>query len=92
MLVEKPKDTYYDALEASSKGWHESINDEMPFVSYMVRITKSAYKTFFERVEHLTTKGISKPNRVRRFIEGKLGKATKKRNHGGLPGYQHDDD
>ena len=70
--------TRYDALEASSKGWHEGINDEIPFVSYMLGITKSAYKTFFERVEHLTAKGLSKPERVRRFIEGKLGKVTKK--------------
>ena len=41
-------------------------------------IIKNAYKTFSDRVEHLTTKGISKPERVRQFIESKLGKVTKK--------------
>jgi len=78
MLIEKTKDTYYDALQASSTGWHDGTNDYMPFVSYTLGIIKSAYKTFSERVEHLTTKGISKPERVRQFIENKLGKVTKK--------------
>lgn len=78
MLIEKTKDTYYDALQASSDGWHEGTNDYAPFVSYTLGIIKSAYKTFSERVEHLTTKGISKSERVRQFIEGKLGKVTKK--------------
>lgn len=78
MLIEKTKDTYYDALKASSTGWHDGTNDYMPFVSYTLGVIKSAYKTFSERVEHLTTKGISKPERVRQFIENKLGKVTKK--------------
>lgn len=78
MLIEKTKDTYYDALQASSTGWHDGTNDYMPFVSYTLGIIKNAYKTFSERVEHLTTKGISKPERVRQFIENKLGKVTKK--------------
>lgn len=78
MLIEKTKVTYYDALQASSTGWHDGMNDYMPFVSYTLGIIKSAYKTFSERVEHLTTKGISKPERVRQFIENKLGKVTKK--------------
>lgn len=78
MLIEKTKDTYYDALQASSEGWHEGTNDYVPFVSYTLGIIKSAYKTFSERVEHLTTKGLSKPERVRQFIENKLGKVTKK--------------
>jgi len=78
MLIEKTKDTYYDALKASSTGWHDGTNDYMPFVSYTLGVIKSAYKTFSERVEHSTTKGISKPERVRQFIENKLGKVTKK--------------
>lgn len=78
MLIEKTKDTYYDALQASSAGWHDGTNDYIPFVSYTLGIIKNAYKTFSERVEHLTTKGITKPERVRQFIENKLGKVTKK--------------
>lgn len=44
----------------------------------MLGITKSAYKASFERVKPLTTKGISRPERVRRFIEGKLWKGDEK--------------
>ena len=50
----------------------------MPFVAYTLGIIKNAYKTFSDRVEHLTTKGISKPERVRQFIESKLGKVAKR--------------
>ena len=78
MLIEKTKDTYYDALQESSIGWHDGANDYRPFVSYMLGIIKSAYQMFSERVEHLVTKGISKPERVRQFIANKLGKVTKK--------------
>ena len=90
--IEKTQGTYYDALEASSKGWHEGTNDNMPFVSCMFGIIKNAYKISFERVEYLTAKGISKPERVRRFIEGKFGKVTKKDIIEACPGHQHDDD
>lgn len=78
MLIEKTKDTYYEALQASSTGWHDGTNDYRPFVAYMLGVIKNAYSTFSERVEHLTTKGITKPERVRQFIESKLGKVTKK--------------
>lgn len=85
MLTEKTQDAYYNAFEANSKGWHEGTNDDMLFVSYMFGIIKNAYKMSFGCVEHLTTKGISKPERTHRFIEGKLGKVTKKRYYEGLP-------
>lgn len=84
MLTEETQDAYYNAFEANSKDWHEGTNDDMLFASYMFGIIKNAYKMSFERVEHLTTKGISKPERAHRFIEGKLGKVTKKRYYGGL--------
>ncbi len=77
-LIEKSKETYYDALHASSVGWQEEENDYRPFVAYLLGVIKSAYEAFSERVEHLTTKGLSKPERVRRFLEGRLGKVTKK--------------
>lgn len=77
-LIEKTKDTYYNALKASSTGWRDGENDYMPFVAYTLGIIMNAYKTFSDRVEHLTMKGISKPERVRQFIESKLGKVRKK--------------
>lgn len=35
MLIEKTKETYYEALQASSSGWHENVNNYEPFVKYM---------------------------------------------------------
>ena len=78
MLIEKTKATYYDALQASSIGWQDGANDDMPFVAYTLGVIQNAYRTFSERVEHLTAKGISKPERVRRFIESRLDRVTKK--------------
>lgn len=78
MLIEKTKDTYYDVLQQSGAGWHESENDYLPFVEYYLGIVLNAYREFSSRVELLTTKGLSKTDRVRTVIENKVGKITKK--------------
>ena len=38
MLIEKTKETYYEALQASSVGWHEGENSYEPFVKYYLGI------------------------------------------------------
>lgn len=78
MLIEKTKDTYYDVLQQSGVGWHEAKNDYLPFIEYYLGIVLNAYREFSSRVELLTTKGLSKTDRVRVVIENKVGKITKK--------------
>ena len=78
MLIEKSKDTYYDVLQASSNDWHEAENDYAPFVTYTLGVILKAYREFSSRVEFLTTKGISKPDRVEITIKEHLGKINKK--------------
>ena len=78
MLIEKTKDTYYDVLQQSGIGWHEAMNDYLPFVEYYLGIILNAYRELSSRVELLTTKGLSKTDRVRVVIENKVGKITKK--------------
>lgn len=78
MLIEKTKDTYYDVLLQSGIGWHESKNDYLPFVEYYLGVILNAYREFSSRVELLTTKGLSKTERVRIVIKDKVGKITKK--------------
>lgn len=78
MLIEKTKGTYYDVLQQSSVGWHETKNNYLPFVEYYLGIVLNAYRAFSSRVELLTTKGLSKTDRVRTVIENKVGKITKK--------------
>lgn len=77
-IIEKTKDTYYDALQESSLNWHEEINDYKPFVEYTLGIVLNAYREFSERVNVLITKDLSKPDRIREVIKSKVGKITKK--------------
>ena len=76
-LISDTKETYYEALQASSCNWHEGTNDYAPFVTYMLGVLVAAYRDFESRIELLTTKGLSKPDRVREIIKNHLGKITK---------------
>ena len=78
MLIEKTKETYYEALQASSAGWHESENSYEPFVKYYLGIMLKAYNEFESRVEHLKNRTLSKPERIKAMIDQKVGKITKK--------------
>ena len=76
-LISDTKETYYEALQASSYNWHEGTNDYAPFVTYMLGILVAAYRDFESRIELLAAKGLSKPDRVREIIKNHLGKITK---------------
>ena len=78
MLIEKTKETYYEALQASSAGWHENENNYAPFVKYYLGIILKAYYEFENRVEHLKHRTLSKPDRIKAMIDQKVGKITKK--------------
>lgn len=78
MLIEKTKETYYEALQASSFGWHECNNSYEPFVKYYLGIMLKAYNEFEDRVEHLKHRKLSKPERIKELFEKKVGKVTKK--------------
>ena len=78
MLIEKTKETYYEALQASSTGWHENENSYEPFVKYYLGIMLKAYNEFENRVEHLKNRTLSKPERIKTMIDQKVGKITKK--------------
>ena len=71
------KETYYEALQDSSAGWHEGTNDYLPFVRYMLGIVVAAYREFTSRVDILITRGLSKPERVREISRSTTGRSTK---------------
>ena len=77
-LIEKTKETYYEALQASSTGWHEGENSYEPFVKYYLGIMLKAYNEFESRVEYLKHRSLSKPDRIKAVIDNKVGKITKK--------------
>jgi Fic family protein len=76
-LIENSKDTYYEVLQDSSTSWYDNQNDYLPFIRYYLGILKKAYGEFEERVEYLSQKGISKPDRIKAVIDRKIGKVTK---------------
>ena len=78
MLIEKSKDSYYEALQASSQNWHENGNDYLPFLKYMLGVVVKAYNEFEDRVEHLHHRKMSKADRIKDLIEKTPGKISKK--------------
>lgn len=76
-LISDTKETYYEVLQQSSNNWHEGTNDYAPFVTYMLGILVAAYRDFETRIELLTNRGLSKPDRVREIIKKHHGKITK---------------
>ena len=77
MFIEKSKETYYEALKASSIGWHESKNDYQPFTSYYLGVILKAYQEFQDRVEYLHGKTLSKADRIKSIFQKRIGKITK---------------
>lgn len=86
MLIEKTKETYYEALQSSSTGGHECESSYEPFVKYYLGILLKAYNEFESRVEHLKNRKLSKPERIKAVIDQK--KNYKERNYRTLPGYK----
>jgi len=76
-LIENSKDTYYEALQDSSTGWHENKSDYTSFIRYYLGILQKAYSDFAERVEYLSQRGLSKPDRIKAVIDRKIGKISK---------------
>jgi Fic family protein len=76
-LIESSKDTYYEVLRDSSAEWHDNRNSYAPFISYCLGVLEKAYGEFEERVEYLSRRGMSKPDRIKAVISRKIGKITK---------------
>lgn len=76
-LIADSKETYYEVLQESSYHWHEEKNDYEPFVRYMLGMIVAAYREFSSRVELITNRELSKPDRVREVIKNSIGKITK---------------
>lgn len=76
-IISDSKETYYEVLQESSNGWHENENDYVPFVRYLLGTVAAAYREFLSRVELISSKETSKPDRVRAAIKGHLGQITK---------------
>ena len=76
-LISDSKETYYEALQDSSYGWHENKNNYSPFIEYMLGIVIAAYRELDSRIGILIGQKVSKIDRVREIIKNHLGKISK---------------
>ncbi|MBI2569857.1 MAG: Fic family protein [Candidatus Schekmanbacteria bacterium] len=71
-IVEESKETYYEALERSSAGWHESGHDVTPWLEYFWGMLLRAYDEFEQRVETLLSGRGAKTLAIRRAVERRM--------------------
>ena len=74
--IAKSKDLYYDALGASQHGWHESSEDAVPFIKYILGTILAAYKDFEDRFSIVEEK-LPAIEMVRKATLQKIGRFTK---------------
>jgi Fic family protein len=77
LIIEQTKESYYEALEASSDGWNEGKNDYFPFVRYFLEVLLKAYREFASRLSLSVNREFSKPERVRFLFSDNLGQLSK---------------
>ena len=75
-IIEQSKETYYDALEYSSRAWHEGGHDPHPWLDYFWGVLLRAYSEFTERVGGLHRGGGSKAALVREAVGRMLASFT----------------
>jgi Fic family protein len=72
-IIEESKETYYEALGASSQGWHDGIHDPMPWLRYFWGVLIAAYKEFEARVGTLRSGRGAKTDMVEEAVSRRTG-------------------
>ena len=83
--IERTKETYYEALAASSRGWRGRKSDYAPFVTYMLGIIDACYRELADRFS-LVGAPSGNEEAVRAFFDRLIGSATKWEIDGRQPG------
>lgn len=74
--IERTKETYYEALAASSAAWQDGENDYMPFVTYMLGVLTACYKELDQRFALIAAPG-GNEEMLRTYFSQLIGTATK---------------
>ena len=77
-IIFETKQEYYTSLEQSGEGWHENKDNPLHFVKYMLQVLLAAYREFDERVVSVVKDKANKQDQVKRVIDARIGKITKK--------------
>jgi len=67
-IIEENKQRYYETLEESSKGWHESKHDPWPYINFVLYVIKTAYREFEERAGSIGSPRGSKTEMVHQAV------------------------
>ncbi len=67
-VYEDTKESYYETLEASSKGWHNGRHDAFPWLEYFWGVMLRAYREFEERVGQVRKGRGAKGEQVREAV------------------------
>lgn len=74
--IEKTKLDYYEALDKSSKGWHEENEDKSYFIKYILATILAAYRDFETRLD-IFVEGSTALEHVKAAIDNFYTKFTK---------------
>ena len=75
--IENSKESYYEALSASSTGWKNGENDYVPFVTYMLGIVTACYRELESRFSVVALPAGNEES-IRAFFDRLVGTATKR--------------
>jgi Fic family protein len=89
-LIEQNKERYYETLEQSSRGWHQSKHDPWPYINYVLFIFKAAYKEFEGRVGNIASARGAKTELVLEAIKAISGAFSLSELETACPGVSHD--
>jgi Fic family protein len=67
-IYEDTKDSYYETLEASSKGWHKGKHDVFPWLDYFWGVLLRSYREFEQRVGEVRKGRGAKGGQVREYV------------------------
>jgi Fic family protein len=70
-LIDETRETYYEALQASTPGWHDSEHDIWRWTSYFLGVLVKAHREFEGRLSAVGRKG-AKSEAVKSFIRGSI--------------------
>ncbi len=70
--INKYKDSYYEALRASSDKWHENENDYVPFIVNFLQVLYKCFKDLDESFTDISLKKAKKSERVESILMGAI--------------------
>jgi Fic family protein len=70
-IINDTRETYYEALQRSTLGWHDGQHTIWPWMEYLMGTLLAAYKEFEQRLEMTAGYGTKQPA-VRDFIRSRI--------------------